>query len=308
MRQTLLSRWQGALLASSLEATLTFQEQASPLPWESNHQGGIQALANTATWKPNFPQETLSTTEKLLHCLPLSLFFFDEPEALKQQVLAILNPARESIVIPNQNHSINWSGSGSLPSSDQDGRTTEINEIAIIAYLTTLSWILREKRSQQTLFQDLLSMEQIGKSHEILQTLQTNLEQGETLRKTQSLVSDSCQEIWLALYCFASSPDDLGLTLRRAGTIVVKLPLVFPLVGALSGARNGISGIPIPWRYHLQEKRRQWEIELQKLFATWSGSYEFAKMNQPLQTSAIAPSGVIQPRWHHHHYPHLITY
>jgi hypothetical protein len=73
-------------------------------------------------------------------------------------------------------------------------------------------------------------------------------------------------------------------------------PFVLPLVGALSGAQNSISAIPIPWRCWLREEKQEWEIMLEAMFATWSGSYKFARINQPLKQSAIAACQVIQPR------------
>jgi hypothetical protein len=81
-------------------------------------------------------------------------------------------------------------------------------------------------------------------------------------------------------------------------------PLIVPLVGALSGAHNSIVGIPIPWHFCLREEKQEWESMLEAMFATWSGSYKFARINQPLKKSAIAAYEVIQPRKRSYHQKH----
>lgn len=268
MRHSVLSRWQGSLLGSALGERFTWQGKASENRWQAIHQQGVKHLATTGQWQAFLEQRELNHGELLVRSLPLLLFFHDQPQLLREQILAVANPSE------------NFSAKTS----------------AIIAYATVASWTLREQLCAPTLFRDLLATAEGKSNDKILQTLQTNLEKGETLQATRKQLPSTCQDIWLALYCFATTAEDFLLTLRRGQTMTSVSPFVLPLVGALSGAQNSISAIPIPWRCWLQEEKQEWEIMLEAMFATWSGSYKFARINQPLKQSAIAACQVIQPR------------
>jgi len=262
MRHSVLSRWQGSLLGTSLGECLTQQGSR----WQEIHQQGVRHLASTGQG-PSL-QGDLDASEIPLQHLPRLLFFHDQPQGLREQLLAIAK---------QQNYS-------------------QATTSAIIAYAIAMSWSLREQLDGTTLFRDLLATSEGESSSRILQTLQTNLEKGKLLRETSNQLSSTCQAIWLALYCFATTSEELMLSLSRGQTLTSVSPVLLPLVGALSGAHNGMSAIPIPWRCWLTQQRQQWEPELEAMFATWSGSYELAKINPSLKQSAIAASQVIQAR------------
>lgn len=268
MRYPVLFRWQGSLLGSSLGGVLT-QRENSVATWQKVQEEGIQCLATTGEWEPLYSQGEISASELLLQHLPLLLFFHDQPQVLREQILAIAT---------QQNYS---------PEKMS----------AIMAYATVTSWILTEQLYGKTLFRNLLATAADGESNDkILQTLQTSLEKGATLQEIKNQLPPTCQDIWLALYCFATTVEDLVFTVHRGQTMASVSPFVLPLVGALSGGQNSISAIPIPWRCWLRKQKQEWDNTLERMFATWSGSYEFAKINQPLKQSAIATSQVIQPR------------
>lgn len=224
-------------------------------------QQGIESLATKEDWQLSFTEETAG--EILLISLPRLLFFCDQSE--------------ETITKPHH-----------LAES----------QLAINSYVRAMALILREKLVAERLFQDLQATFGQDYDHESLQTLQISLEEGKSLQEVKEQLPLSCWEIWLALYCFVTSAEDVVLTINRAeqfgGAEVVAL------AGALSGAHNGVSGIPIPWRCRYREQLKHWKTKLEAMFITWSGSYQFARMGQPMDINhlnAIALPEVIQPRY-----------
>lgn len=269
MRHTLLSRWQGSLLGISLGKVFRLEKGEQTRIWQEMQEEGIEALAKTGEWTPEFSDKKVSASEMILICLPLLLFFHDQPQELKKQLFTLAQ---------QQNYSLS-------------------SQSAIIAYATAMVWILREQLCEASLFRDLEAIS--GETnYKILQTLQIDLENRETIT---SLLLSPCEEIWLALYCFVTTSEELLLTMRRAEKLTAVNPLLFSLVGALSGAHNGVSVVPIPWRCQLRQEKEKWKKKLDPLFATWSGSYEFAKISEPLKQSAIAPINMIQTRKHQSH-------
>ncbi len=270
MRQTLLSRWQGALLGSFLGAIFGAHEEAELKSWREIQEEGIKSLTETGEWKPRLKSHNINPAEMLVQCLPLILFFHDQEEELKERLRAIAQLPKKS------------------------AETMEAIEI----YATVMSWILKEQIRGKNWFEDL-------KIDEWLQTLQTQRNKGSSLEETQAELSGACQDIGLALYCFGITSEDLRLSVGRVKTIKGTNPWVFPLVGALSGAHNGMVGFPLSWRLLLHKQKREEERKLILMLGTWSGSYKFAKINQPLKKgtltgrvkgTAIASLGVIQRR------------
>ncbi len=126
----------------------------------------------------------------------------------------------------------------------------------------------------------------------------------ETACDRVSTNSDHDAAIALAFYCFLSTPYDLRLALLRAAQTGPCAPLVGALTGALSGAFNSLSGIPIDWQLALDA----WEISSEEittqpellnlancLLARWSGVYEPLTFSKEFgQVPAIAAPQVIR--------------
>ncbi|MDJ0553788.1 MAG: ADP-ribosylglycohydrolase family protein [Microcoleaceae cyanobacterium MO_207.B10] len=105
----------------------------------------------------------------------------------------------------------------------------------------------------------------------------------------------------LALYCFLSTPENLGLAVLRAARTKWATETC-SIVGALSGAYNSSAGIPVKWRQTMGDElfgtTNETEIMnlAKSLWAVWCGVYNSAKMIDPLP--AVAASNVIRPRSH----------
>ena len=116
--------------------------------------------------------------------------------------------------------------------------------------------------------------------------------------------SDNDAAIALAFYCFLSTPHDLRLALLRSTQVGTRSSTVCALTGALSGAFNGMSGIPIEWQSALDS----WETPSEQvvtqldlldladcLFASWSGVYSPLLSSEEFrQVAAIAAPQVIR--------------
>ncbi len=262
MGYSLLLRWQGSLLAASVGKLFYPQWQPQIEKWSNHYYQGVTTLAQTEQWELSGWQQ-YSASELALLGLPLFLFFSDQPQQWEQQIGT------------QQQNSL------------QQG---------VIAYGLGIQWAMQEQRFGKSLFEHLLHYSALANSHPLLKTLQLFYNQGKPLKEFQSQLPRDCHQIWLALSCFATTPDELALTVKRAASYPATTPLLTSLVGAIAGVHNSVSAIPIPWRYHLKKEQQQWKQPLEEMFATWSGSYQRAQMNPRL--SAIAPAGVIQPRNH----------
>ncbi len=105
----------------------------------------------------------------------------------------------------------------------------------------------------------------------------------------------SCVPIAIACYCFLCTPEDFSLSIRRA-KIAPQPELVTPLVGILSGAYNGLGGIPFNWYAESQNLSETSSLKssiaplpnssthvligdaqyqlIDQLFAVWAGHYQ----------------------------------
>ncbi|WP_017304330.1 hypothetical protein [Spirulina subsalsa] len=97
--------------------------------------------------------------------------------------------------------------------------------------------------------------------------------------------------IWMALYNWAATPEDLATSLQRALHQTPAPHCTLQLTGALSGVYNSLSSLPIAWR--LSRDLSPLLEPIGALFAAWSGAYP---LNRDLSQEAIAPSGHLQSR------------
>ena len=148
----------------------------------------------------------------------------------------------------------------------------------------------------------------LGEPHQITQQLlqvQTLLNQQAGLERAIAVTRST--PIALAFYCFLSSLEDFRLSTLRAAQTDYQPQITTAIAGALSGAYNSISGIPINWRMALSRFEAQqagWEItEVEMLqvsdalVSVWSGVYD--QLTHPTDSNslaAIASPRVIKPR------------
>ncbi|MEG3438212.1 hypothetical protein V0288_13870 [Pannus brasiliensis CCIBt3594] len=103
--------------------------------------------------------------------------------------------------------------------------------------------------------------------------------------------------IALSLHAFGRTPSDFRLGTRIARSSPYQGALTTVLAGLWSGLYNGITGIPLAWRWRNRTDPLWREIEIRagELYARWSGVDPRSAV--PLSpSSAIATAGTIQPR------------
>ena len=107
--------------------------------------------------------------------------------------------------------------------------------------------------------------------------------------------------IAISFYCFATTPDDFRLSVKRAAK--VNLPMarwITTLTSTLSGAYNGMKGVPYQWRT-IAEENLAYREESQlasKLFKAWLGIYSVNNHQESYnrELCAVATPQIIQPR------------
>ena len=229
---------------------------------------------------------SLSALQLIVATIPLALFYHENEMKLRQNL-------QLGVAVVGQNE-------------------PEIRDIALaVGYAIALS--LQPKlhpaelisqtidfvgNSEGILTQNIFKVKIFLEQNAGLETVVTNLE--------RSGQPSSC--FALALYCYLSSLEDFRLSLRR---VVEKSPqpqLTCAITAALSGAYNGLAGIPATLRQQLRCPSlgtgcvsMTTEEEMLRLsdalVAVWSGVYEQA--NQPTdlsQAAAIAAPRAIRMR------------
>ncbi|WP_019504501.1 ADP-ribosylglycohydrolase family protein [Pleurocapsa sp. PCC 7319] len=130
-------------------------------------------------------------------------------------------------------------------------------------------------------------------------------EHGNSLNKLQQELSNRSDlrqtSIALGVYCFASTPKDFMLSVKRAAKLSNNMSLpITALTGVLSGAYNGLTGIPLRWHQFGSQNPtyRQNELIAQKLLETWLGIYPTAnkQFSYDFTLDIVAPPKQIQSR------------
>lgn len=115
--------------------------------------------------------------------------------------------------------------------------------------------------------------------------------------------------IALALYCWLSTPDDSQLAVLRSHRLAYRSPVVGALTGALAGAYNGYTSLPVNGCLAVrssgqsgaavtsEQAQPDWLTLATHLLSTWSGTYDLQEFTtQPQPLPAIAAPRVIRPR------------
>ncbi|OKH26189.1 hypothetical protein NIES593_03715 [Hydrococcus rivularis NIES-593] len=287
MRYSLLSRFQGGLLGGFLGETL--------IDSSSKREGTIASEIGIDSIEPWLASSTLSAEdweqigdrlsaalegktptnsgELAVAALPILFFFHDDLGLLKEQLQHLVNI---------------WQLSAQT-----------LEDVLIWAYAIALA--LREKLDPDRLLPQILVRYRSAQTPLIdqLEQVRTWLEQGTSLRQAIAQISRDGKPnpIALALYCFARTPEDFRLCLMQAIRTGKQASLVAALTGALAGAHNSFSGIPIDWRVAVGKHPTGQKLtrEATCLFAAWSGAYKLEGLDT-LKSAAVTSPLVMQPR------------
>lgn len=112
------------------------------------------------------------------------------------------------------------------------------------------------------------------------------------------------EPVSVALYGFLSTPEDFRLSLLRVAQLEYCPQITCALTGMLSGAANGLSGLPLSWQRSLQAGYRQpnalsqvWGLDVptlvelaDQLLQVWSGVYTPSLPASPVVLAPRHPS------------------
>jgi hypothetical protein len=284
-RQTIAStpsRWVSAAISCLQMLTQTGRWNELEMAAIGVRLGAARTSSGTGLEQPRTP---LIAAEYILATLPIALFFH-ENKARQQQLLV------QTVQL--------WQ----CPPGAEAG---------LLAVGYAIAQALQDRLEQLTLVPQTITYLQQSTANpppplldlmDALEQVQILLQQGaglhtaiEQLRARATHLSN--RAIALAFYCCLSTPDDLHLALLRAACSGDAAPVVCALTGALSGAHNSLTGLPLVWRVGSSKPSlggvsdQEMNQLAAQLFAVWSGGY--APTTSTTRFAIAAPGG-IRPR------------
>jgi hypothetical protein len=288
MRYSLESRFRGTIIGAFI-GDLASGSKEQPKNWHEIALLGVESLIlrsqlNLDDWiqrqQKQFPHKDISddvSLKAIIATLPVALFYFDNTVKLRQnlsQAIAIWD--RDLIV--------------------RDGT---------LAVGYAIAQCLTEKLDIKTLIPQTIDF--IGETPTALpQTLlkvNNLLLQGAGLERVQGSLSREeklSKAIAMAFYCFMSTLEDFRLSILRAtDNSNAFSPATGAITGALSGAYNSLTSIPVSWQMKLPAPNSATSrlsnckqmIELaDALVAVWSGAYDLTPYPLYLQQEGCAMS------------------
>lgn len=273
MRYCLFNRFESAWLGGMLGEALAQNNQQKdwlkisdyqPSIWIRQGRAIAQSLCDTGRLEQQNDQEIevgrdsseviSNSSQAALTALPIILFYHESFSLLAAQLRQ--NPR-------------SWQYS-----------TVILEDILIWGYILALA--LREKLDAKHLVDQILvgvgakQTPLIGQ----LEQIKIFLAQGRGLEQVVEKLSTqaNCSQVALALaiYCFATTPEDFYLCIRRASSTGKLAPITSALTGVLAGAYNGIAGIPLNWYVASQTNSiyRAAQQQAKLLCQAWSGIYQ----------------------------------
>ncbi|MEH2194705.1 MAG: ADP-ribosylglycohydrolase family protein [Nostoc sp.] len=286
MRYSPISRFRGTFLGAFLGGSLA---TGGKMQSQSYLDFGRMAILGTESlialgrldlddWIARQQQESLHlpatddlSIKIIIATLPVALFFHENPIKLRQNLLCVLKVWEDDPLV-------------------RDGTLA-------VAYAIALA--LTEKLNPLTLIPQTIAF--LGETPtsipKKLLKVQNLLEQGAGLSKAQAEFAkeeELSNTIAMAFYCFLSTLEDFRLAVLRTNhngnsqvqdTKSLSSQATGIITGTLSGAYNGIAGIPVNWQVLLLQKNSPvWGLtsfsqmlQLTDAFAAvWSGVYNIA--------------------------------
>ncbi|HEY9906148.1 MAG TPA: ADP-ribosylglycohydrolase family protein [Thermosynechococcaceae cyanobacterium] len=300
MRYSLLSRFQGALVGMELGEALEGSCKegrstsiASPVArtslstWPprrlscSEQQGWgkvavaigeniLQSDGRSLHLEPLASVPTTAATEAglILASLPIVLFLHDDEMRLRQVLSRMLNSG-------------NLGGALAISFAIAQALRENLEPLKLIPQAIAFLELLSSVPAYPGLVQQLAQVQTALEQNISLHSIVTDLEPG----------SPADRAVALAFYCFLSSPEDLRLSLLRS-TQVAPTQSLSALTGAMSGAYNSTSSLPLTWRDQGEVQADSMALHQlgARLWTLWAGALSSDLAN----TVAIAAPDVIR--------------
>ncbi|AFZ02699.1 ADP-ribosylglycohydrolase family protein [Calothrix sp. PCC 6303] len=207
----------------------------------------------------------------ILTTLPVALFFHENPIKLRQNLVNVAQIWDDEPILRDVALVFGYAIALSL-----EARFTPSNLIPqLLTFLGETSTDLPEK---------LLKVQELSLRRASLEQIKSEL-----IRHNQL-----SEMIAIALYCLITSLEDFPTSVLRASQNEQLSPASSIITGALSGAYNSISGIPISWQVNQLEPDFREIIALSdQLFAAWSGIYD---LNSSANHDTVEKFAVVSAR------------
>lgn len=273
MRYSLASRFRGTIIGALL-GDLASSSGKQPVNSGEMAVMGIESLISLsrldlddwiARQQREFPDLGKSDRlpEIIIATLPVALFFHENTVKLRENLISAIAIWSDSPVVRDGTLAVGYVLAKSL--------TEKLDPKTLIA--ETISFI---GSTPTSLAQALLKVNEL-------------LIQGAELERVQAELSQfekPSQAIAIAFYCFLSTLEDFRLSMRGRFNSSPHLRATSAITGALSGAYNSTSGIPVTWLLGLKNSKQIIELS-DRLVAVWSGAYNAPDAENLQQESAI---------------------
>ncbi|MCV3213073.1 ADP-ribosylglycohydrolase family protein [Plectonema radiosum NIES-515] len=279
MRYSLESRFRGTIIGAFL-GDLASGSQEQPKNWHEIALLGAASLITTSQlnlddWNqrqesefPDLDTSSCVCLKAIIATLPVALFYFDNTVKLRQNLICAIAIWDRDLVVRDGTLAVGYAIAQSL-TEKLDRKTLIPQTIDFIGETST------------SLPQALLKVNNLLIQGAGLERVQGSLSREEKLSKA----------VAMAFYCFMSTLEDFRLSILRATDNNDALH-TGAITGALSGAYNSLTSIPVSWQMKLsppnsgtsRQSNRKQMIELaDALVAVWSGAYDLTPYSKDLQ-------------------------
>lgn len=288
MRYSLASRFRGTIIGALL-GDLASGDAEQPINSGEIAVLGAESLISLSqlnlddwirrqqTEFPDLDTRDSVSVKAIIATLPVALFYFDNTVKLRQNLSQAIAIWDRDLVVRDGTLAVGYAIAQSL-TEKLDTKTLIPQTIDFIGETST------------SLPQSLLKVNNLLLQGAGLETVQRSLSREEKLSKA----------VAMAFYCFLSTLEDFRLSILRATDNSNALsPATGAITGALSGAYNSLTSIPVSWQMKLSPansatsklSNRKQMIELADgLVAVWSGAYDLAPYTEYLQEEGCAMS------------------
>lgn len=209
--------------------------------WEAFAQSELDYLPNTEG------KSILHPCEAAVAALPIAMFFHENKAKLREKLMLVTDVWQNQSALEYQ--------TGVLAVGYAIARSLKERLDPATAISQTITYLVTDNALTEMLSQVQILLEQ-GADLERATThlcksaiaLQERWEESEKTQTNSIVKLENFIPIAIAFYCFLSTPEDLRLSVFRAARCGIAAPLTCSLTGALSGAYNGATTIPVEWR------------------------------------------------------------
>jgi ADP-ribosylglycohydrolase len=290
MRYSISSRFRGTILGMAIGEILGKASSADSLLTQALL--GMETLIQAGrfdleAWRQAVGNSDLGTLESIVATLPIALFYHENEIKLRQNLqlaLAAVGQDRPE------------SRDGTLAIGYAIAKSVQVKLHWTELISQTISFL---EESQTLVLQKLILVKSLLEQNAGLEQAVTAL----------GIPEEPSSQIALAFYCWLSTLEDFYLSIKRAVHKSAQQQFTSAITGALSGAYNGLAGIPATLRLLVVDSSSQslvatgmtTETEMLRLsdalVAVWSGVYEQANPQTGLtQIAAIAAPRVMRAR------------